>query len=72
VKISKAMLNTTTFGNLTYTLSIFTNPHSTRESLIEAIPYFLGSAGTLLFDMTIFTQYVMYDWINRKTTVVIE
>ncbi|KAI9286069.1 PQ loop repeat-domain-containing protein [Umbelopsis sp. AD052] len=59
-------------GNLTYTLSIFTNPHSTRESLLEAVPYILGSAGTLLFDMTIFSQYVMYNWINRKATFAIE
>jgi uncharacterized protein with PQ loop repeat len=59
-------------GNLTYTLSIFTNPHSTRESLIEAIPYILGSAGTLLFDLSIYSQYVIYNWVNRKSTLPLE
>jgi len=59
-------------GNLSYTLSIFTNPHSTRKSLTEAIPYILGSAGTLLFDMTIYSQYVVYSWVNRETTVTLE
>ncbi|CAM0137831.1 unnamed protein product [Umbelopsis sp. WA50703] len=64
--LSIALFLFAAFGNLTYTLSIFTNPHSTRESLIEAIPYILGSAGTLLFDLTIFAQYVIYNWVNLK------
>jgi uncharacterized protein with PQ loop repeat len=59
-------------GNLTYTLSIFTNPHSTHESLIEAIPYILGSAGTLLFDLSIYSQYVIYNWVNPKSTLPLE
>ncbi|KAI9480478.1 MAG: PQ loop repeat-domain-containing protein [Benjaminiella poitrasii] len=47
-------------GNLTYVLSIFTNPHATRTTMLEAVPYILGSAGTLLFDCTIFAQYAFY------------
>lgn len=48
-------------GNLTYTLSIFINPHQTRQSLLEAVPYILGSSGTLLFDLTIYIQYRLYN-----------
>ncbi|KAG2175677.1 hypothetical protein INT43_001324 [Umbelopsis isabellina] len=70
--LSIALFLFAAFGNLTYTLSIFINPHSTRESLTEAIPYILGSAGTLLFDSTIFAQYVIYNWVNRKATRTIE
>lgn len=47
-------------GNLTYVLGIFTNPHATRATFLEAIPYIIGSAGTLIFDGCIFTQNVLY------------
>ncbi|KAG0165445.1 hypothetical protein DFQ30_008449 [Apophysomyces sp. BC1015] len=47
-------------GNLTYCLSIFTNPHATRASMMESVPYILGSAGTLVFDATIFSQYLFF------------
>ncbi|KAI7858958.1 PQ loop repeat-domain-containing protein [Circinella umbellata] len=47
-------------GNLTYTASILTNPNATPESLIEAIPYLIGSSGTLCFDFTIFCQFLYY------------
>ena len=47
-------------GNLTYTASILTNPNATSESLIEAIPYLIGSSGTLCFDFTIFCQFLYY------------
>jgi uncharacterized protein with PQ loop repeat len=53
-------------GNLTYVLGIFTNPHATRATFLEAIPYILGSAGTLMFDGTIFVQYALY---NKKSSV---
>lgn len=52
-------------GNLTYVLGIFTNPHATRATLLEAIPYIIGSAGTLIFDATIFLQYRLY---TKKTS----
>jgi len=45
-------------GNLTYTLSIFTNP--APSYLREAIPYILGSVGTLIFDFTIFLQWCVW------------
>ncbi|KAI9489736.1 hypothetical protein BDB00DRAFT_875964 [Zychaea mexicana] len=48
-------------GNLTYTLGIFSNPHQTRQTLLEAVPYILGSAGTLCFDLTIYIQYLIYN-----------
>ncbi|KAI8138485.1 PQ loop repeat-domain-containing protein [Fennellomyces sp. T-0311] len=48
-------------GNFTYTLGIFTNPHQTRQTLLEAVPYILGSAGTLCFDATIYIQNLLYN-----------
>ncbi|KAI8979397.1 PQ loop repeat-domain-containing protein [Mycotypha africana] len=58
--LSMALFFFAAMGNLTYVLSIFTNPHATRATLLEAVPYIIGSAGTLMFDFTIFTQYALY------------
>ncbi|CAO3618467.1 unnamed protein product [Cunninghamella echinulata] len=52
-------------GNLTYSASILLHPGQTRESLMEAIPYLIGSAGTLTFDAAIFIQFL---WYSRKNT----
>ncbi|KAI8084455.1 PQ loop repeat-domain-containing protein [Halteromyces radiatus] len=59
--LSMALFFFAACGNLTYVLSIFTNPHATRKSMLEAVPYLLGSAGTLCFDATIFGQYLAYN-----------
>ncbi|KAI8140000.1 PQ loop repeat-domain-containing protein [Fennellomyces sp. T-0311] len=53
-------------GNLTYTTSILSNPNHTTESLVEAIPYLIGSAGTLTFDFAIFCQFLWYWRRNQK------
>ncbi|CAG8661769.1 27559_t:CDS:2 [Dentiscutata erythropus] len=56
-------------GNLTYTLYIFTNPEATKNpsSLREAVPYILGSVGTLSFDTVVFLQWLMWrDPEHRK------
>ncbi|CAJ0903551.1 7643_t:CDS:2 [Entrophospora sp. SA101] len=52
-------------GNLTYTMSIFTNPLASSDPLflIDKIPYILGSVGTLSFDVTIFLQWCV--WKDR-------
>ncbi|KAI9250772.1 PQ loop repeat-domain-containing protein [Sporodiniella umbellata] len=47
-------------ANLTYTLSILTHPNQTLESLLEALPYLIGSSGTLVFDFLIFSQFLYY------------
>jgi len=55
-------------GNLTYVLSILTSPqilfadprHHKLSYLNESIPYLIGSAGTLCFDLTIFIQSIIY------------
>ncbi|KAG0205025.1 hypothetical protein BGX28_003231 [Mortierella sp. GBA30] len=52
-------------GNLTYTLSILNsegavNPETRRKVLLEAVPYVLGSSGTLMFDISIFAQWLYY------------
>ncbi|KAG2210051.1 hypothetical protein INT47_003487 [Mucor saturninus] len=58
--LSMALFFFAAMGNLTYVLSIFTNPHATRATMLEAVPYIIGSAGTLLFDATIFSQYALF------------
>ncbi|CAO3648440.1 unnamed protein product [Cunninghamella blakesleeana] len=58
--LSMALFFFAASGNFTYCLSIFTNPHATRKSMLEAVPYLLGSAGTLCFDATIFGQWIAY------------
>ncbi|OAD67713.1 hypothetical protein PHYBLDRAFT_118208, partial [Phycomyces blakesleeanus NRRL 1555(-)] len=52
-------------GNLTYALSILTHPGQTLNSLLDALPYLIGSAGTLSFDATIFIQFF---WYKRRDT----
>ncbi|KAF9901693.1 hypothetical protein BX616_002177, partial [Lobosporangium transversale] len=52
-------------GNLSYTLSILNssaavNPETRRKFLREAVPYVLGSSGTLMFDVSIFIQWLYY------------
>ncbi|KAI9268160.1 PQ loop repeat-domain-containing protein [Phascolomyces articulosus] len=58
--LSMALFLCAAGGNLAYTLGIFTNPHQTRQTLLEAVPYILGSAGTLMFDLTIYIQNLIY------------
>ncbi|KAK6903023.1 hypothetical protein I203_108284 [Kwoniella mangroviensis CBS 8507] len=53
-------------GNVTYVSSILLNPagggdpNEAGHYLLEALPYLLGSGGTLIFDMTIMIQSVIY------------
>ncbi|KAF9355617.1 hypothetical protein BGX34_010342 [Mortierella sp. NVP85] len=52
-------------GNLTYTLSILysatvVNPDTRHKALQEFLPYLLGSSGTLIFDISIFGQWLYY------------
>lgn len=52
------------FGNLTYASSVLSHPGQTIDTLLEALPYLIGSAGTLMFDFSIFCQFLYYR--NRK------
>ncbi|GAA5808431.1 hypothetical protein MFLAVUS_001822 [Mucor flavus] len=54
-------------GNLTYSTSIITHPGQTVESLLEALPYLIGSAGTLVFDFSIFCQFLWYKKQDKAT-----
>ncbi|ORE04622.1 hypothetical protein BCV72DRAFT_231265 [Rhizopus microsporus var. microsporus] len=54
-------------ANLTYSLSILTHPGHTIESLLEALPYLIGSCGTLIFDFFIFCQFLYYTHYNKPT-----
>ncbi|KAI7866409.1 PQ loop repeat-domain-containing protein [Spinellus fusiger] len=47
-------------GNVSYTISILTHRGQTLATLLEALPYLIGSAGTLTFDATIFAQFFWY------------
>ncbi|WVQ78348.1 hypothetical protein IAT38_000433 [Cryptococcus sp. DSM 104549] len=53
-------------GNSTYVTSILLNPAGTADPaesahyLLEALPYLLGSGGTLVFDLTIMIQSLIY------------
>ncbi|OCF36512.1 hypothetical protein I316_01761 [Kwoniella heveanensis BCC8398] len=53
-------------GNTTYVSSILLNPSGGSDPteaghyLLEALPYLLGSGGTLMFDLTIMIQSVIY------------
>lgn len=48
-------------GNSLYVASILTDPHATSASyLVEAMPYLLGSGGTLCFDLMIIAQSWLY------------
>ncbi|KAF9050410.1 PQ loop repeat-domain-containing protein [Panaeolus papilionaceus] len=59
-------------GNTFYVASILTSPRrflpppQDAEYLRESIPYLLGSAGTLTFDLTILTQSYLYRPRHRK------
>ncbi|CAG8834591.1 16669_t:CDS:1, partial [Racocetra persica] len=56
-------------GNLTYTLCIFTNPLSSKKGssyLREAVPYILGSIGTLSFDLVVFIQWLAWRDPERR------
>ncbi|ORZ01616.1 PQ loop repeat-domain-containing protein [Syncephalastrum racemosum] len=67
--LSPALFVFAACGNLTYSMSILSNPNNTRDSLIEAIPFLIGSAGTLTFDFTIFVQFLWYS--RRKHNAVV-
>ncbi|WWD15988.1 hypothetical protein CI109_100412 [Kwoniella shandongensis] len=53
-------------GNITYVASILLNPAGGADPgeashyLLEALPYLLGSGGTLMFDLTIMIQSLIY------------
>lgn len=58
-------------GNITYTISILTSPDARGANsaafLKNELPFLIGSAGTVVFDLTIFFQYFYYG--NTPTTV---
>ncbi|KAI9254158.1 PQ loop repeat-domain-containing protein [Helicostylum pulchrum] len=69
--LSMALFFFAAMGNLTYVLSIFSNPHATRVTMLEAVPYIIGSAGTLIFDFTIFGQYALFSKDNKQEVVLV-
>jgi uncharacterized protein with PQ loop repeat len=59
-----------TLGNLTYFCSIILHPGHTHSSLLEALPYLIGSAGTLVFDFSIFCQFLIFKKSNKPVDFV--
>lgn len=56
-------------GNVTYALSIFLE--STEPEFLEnALPYLIGSIGTLVFDFTIFVQHLYYEGARNEYQLV--
>jgi hypothetical protein len=68
--LSSALFIFAALGNLTYTTSILLSSaiHS-HAKLVEAIPYLLGSIGTLIFDSIIFSQFIWYRQRRRTDSV---
>ncbi|CAO3659052.1 unnamed protein product [Umbelopsis ramanniana] len=59
--LSSALFIFAALGNLTYTTSILlSSAVQSRAKFMEALPYLLGSIGTLVFDTIIFSQFIWY------------
>ncbi|CAO3686650.1 unnamed protein product [Rhizopus microsporus] len=61
--LSLALFSFAVVANITYALSIILHPGHTRETFINALPFIISAAGTLLFDMIIYIQFL---WYNRQ------
>ena len=64
--LSISMFAFAVLGNLTYSLSIAVKIAASEgagdkmDEFMHSLPYLLGSAGTVFFDMVIFTQFIVY------------
>ncbi|RCH96026.1 hypothetical protein CU097_010812 [Rhizopus azygosporus] len=67
--LSLALFSFAVVGNITYALSIILHPGHTRETFINALPFIISAAGTLLFDMIIYIQFL---WYNRQKDKILE
>jgi hypothetical protein len=54
-----AMFLCALFGNVTYATSILVKSVD-PEYLLRALPFLLGTAGTVVFDIIIFVQWLIY------------
>ena len=70
--LSASLFVCAAFGNLTYASSILSHPGQTIDSLLEALPYLIGSAGTLMFDFSIFCQFLYYKNNKRNNKLAAE
>ncbi|KAJ1526479.1 hypothetical protein HK096_011610, partial [Nowakowskiella sp. JEL0078] len=59
--LSVAMFVCAAMGNLTYTLSVLAKSLE-RDYLVRALPFLLGSGGTLILDLVIFFQF----WLDKR------
>lgn len=71
--ISPLLFASALMGNLTYTLSILTSCEfafgsNRQDFILKELPYILGSAGTILFDIGYFYQKYLYRNSGRNTS----
>ncbi|CCH46286.1 Vacuolar integral membrane protein [Wickerhamomyces ciferrii] len=70
--LSPVLFACTLFGNITYTASILLSCEFVYdvdhrwEFFINELPYIIGSAGTIVFDLTYFYQVWLYKGQNKK------
>lgn len=55
-------------GNLTYGISLVAYSQD-KKYLLNALPFLLGSLGTIVEDSTIFVQFRLYSKNKRQTSV---
>jgi uncharacterized protein with PQ loop repeat len=53
-------------GNVTYAASILVKANGDINYILGALPYLLGSGGTVIFDFIIFMQYLWYQRVEPK------
>jgi uncharacterized protein with PQ loop repeat len=63
--VSLPMFILAVMGNVTYSLGIFLYSMD-GDFLIQKTPWLVGSIGTLCFDFTIFTQFIVYDCFGKR------
>lgn len=63
--VSLPMFILAVLGNVTYSLGIFLYSVD-GEFLIAKLPWLVGSVGTLCFDFTIFTQFIIYKGFGKN------
>ena len=64
--LAMSMFGCALMGNVTYSASILTKSLDPLY-LYNALPYLLGSGGTVIFDIVIFTQYLAYNGKSEES-----
>jgi len=65
--LSPYMFMCAVMGNLTYALGVLIKK-PTESELIDALPFLIGSLGTICFDLVILMQHIYYEYYFNKAT----